>query len=188
MSLDLATAYTRSGLDQTPANDALQTTALNVAIAVVENYLDRKFMYGSSAESFYYTHFRNYYLERYPIESISYVSPSGKFKIHHSLGKVEYPNFVCKDEVRFEYTGGYRVLPADLEEGIWRVFDDTLGGMGIGGGSASSSDISSVTIPDVGTVRYDTSSSSAGGDGATGNGAIDLTTAALIDSYKRIFC
>lgn len=189
MALDLATAYTKCNLEQTPENDVKVTDALNISIAVVENFLDRKFTFDSQAESFYYNRYEDYPLDRYPVENISEILADGnalniKHKIHRETGILKLDHHVFNRELKIVYTGGYRVLPADLEAAVWSTFQRYIGWETNGGGE--SQPIDSVTIQDVGTVRFSSPESAISASNNLQSGALPESAVYLLTPYRRI--
>lgn len=192
MAIDLATAYVRSGITQkTPENNALLTEVLNISLAALENYLDRKFIFDGQAESFYYTHFQDYPLDRYPVENVSAIYADGRplnvrYKVHRTTGILKLDHHVFERELRIVYTGGYRVVPADLEAALWATFQEFLV-MVQGQYATTTGEIDSVTVQDVGTVRF-SNNSSFGTGGSLSNpnsGPIPESAAFLCRPYRR---
>jgi hypothetical protein len=174
MSFDLKSARVRVGLNaEDTTKDPQLIAAINAALAVAQNYTDRNFVWvENETASFYYQASKLYSLKRYPIEQVTEILDSdGQFpdyKVHHMLGRIELKSYNKADELRITYTAGYRVLPADLELALWGIFDATFGsidkamsGEGISDGNAAGyGDISSINIPDVGTVSFASTASS----------------------------
>lgn len=184
MTIDLATAYKRTGLEENEDNDAVLTATINVCLAAIEQYLDRKFLYGAQIDKFYYTKYAKYDLTRYPVEEIRSISPSFEYEVHHNSGVLVLPAHFVTRRLKIEYVGGYRVVPADLEQGFWITFDAVYGGQDPSYLAAGS--ISSITVPDVGTIRY---SSDYAEDQSSGSyGVIPVAAVNLITPYKRYSC
>ena len=174
MSFNIESARVRVGLDASDTSkDAQISGALNSSLAVAENFCDRKFMFKALERAkFYYQTSKLYSLKRYPINAVFQVIDSdGRFpeyKVHHLLGRVELKNYNTSEEVEFDYSAGYEILPADLELALWGIFDATyasidkaMSGEGINSGNAAGyGDISSINIPDVGTVSFASTASS----------------------------
>ena len=173
MSFDLKSARVRVGLNADDASKDPQIIgAIDASLAIAENYTDRHFVWvRDEIASFYYNATNRYSLKRYPIEEVTEILDSdGNFpdyKVHHLLGRIELKNYNRAEELRIKYTAGYRVFPADLELALWGIFDATfssidkaMSGEGISGGSGTGyGDISSITIPDVGTVAFSSTAS-----------------------------
>jgi hypothetical protein len=174
MSFDLKSARVRVGLNaEDTSKDAQLIGAMNAALAIAENYTDRRFIWVKDESAhFYYQSSNIYSLKRYPIEEITEIIDSdGRFpdyKVHHVLGRIELKSYNRADDLKITYTAGYRILPADLELALWGIFDATfasidkaMSGEGISDGSGTGyGDISSITIPDVGTVAFASTASS----------------------------
>jgi len=174
MSFDLKSARVRVGLDaEDTSKDTQLVGAINASLAVAENYCDRYFVWvKDEAASFYYQASKKYSLKRYPIEEVTEIMDSDgnfpEYKVHHLLGRIELKSYNRAEELRIVYTAGYRVFPADLELALWGIFDATfssidkaMSGEGISDGNAAGyGDISSISIPDVGTVSFASTASS----------------------------
>jgi len=174
MSFDLKSARVRVGLkEDDTSKDPQLKSAINAALAVAENYCDRYFVWvDDEVARFYYQASKRYSLKRYPIEEVTEIRDSDgqfpEYRVHHVLGRIELKQFNYADEIMFTYTAGYRVFPADLELALWGIFDATfasidkaMSGEGISGGNAAGyGDISSISIPDVGTVSFASTASS----------------------------
>ena len=174
MSFDLKSARVRVGLkEDDTSKDPQLKSAINAALAVAENYCDRYFVWvDDEVARFYYQASKRYSLKRYPIEEVTEIRDSDgqfpEYRVHHVLGRIELKQFNYADEIMFTYTAGYRVFPADLELALWGIFDATfasidkaMSGEGISGGNAAGyGDISSINIPDVGTVSFASTASS----------------------------
>jgi hypothetical protein len=85
------------------------------------------------------------------------------------------------------YSGGYKVLPLDLEAALWMLFDGAYGVVGGGGGAiVGAGDISSITVPDVGTVRFNEGQAANGSAASAGGGGFFNDPFALLALYRRI--
>ncbi len=183
MTIDLATAYLRTGITVSPTEDIRLMGNINVTLAVVENYLDRKFLYDSEKDIFRHTHGRTLKLRRYPVDAVIKTSVSiGKHQVHYELGTIQLHGQRIIEQVEVEYTGGYKVLPADLEFALWAVFDQfnaqVAGSTGLAAGA-----IESVTVSDVGTVRFAGGATDSGSAG--GVSAIPEMALSLLQPYRR---
>lgn len=194
MAFDLASANVRLGIT---GKDALVTSALNAALAIVENYCDRRFLYKRDTVAFYDAHTRKLLLDRYPIVSINTISGKGSpsqinpstYHVHNWAGMILFHGAPFFDELDIDYNGGYQTLPADLELALWMIFDalwpsfnSTAGATTVGGGA-----INSITVPDVGTIRFDNGSSGANG-GAGAVGLISASAINILQPYRRVAC
>lgn len=187
MAFDLATARTRL---TTSPGDAIIQVGIDTAIAVAERYCDRNFLYKSETARFYYYTGEALHLPRYPIEQVASTTGmnNATYKVHHTSGQLEFAGQVHFEEATVTYAGGYRVLPADLELALWLIFDNVMasldpaaGGASVGGVGA----ITSISVPDVGTIRMDVGGAAA--SAATGGAAFGMIPAysvALLDPYR----
>ena len=190
---DLATAKTRLGITGT-GQDALLQVALDTSMALAERYCDRKFTYAAETVKFMHFAGRTMFLPRYPIEQVlSSTGLPSETKVHHRLGTIEFHGEQFIEDASISYAGGYKVLPDDLELGIWMILDQVWPSVNqTGGGSslaAGGSAITSISVPDVGTLRFDTggqSGSNVGGLSAVG--LIPAISINLLDYYRRRTC
>lgn len=178
----LEEARVRVGLDPADTSqDQVLMATMNASLSFVETYLNRKLLYASQEERYYYTGGHSLQLTRFPVDVILSVErDSGvmidarQFKVNRDAGTLLFKATTYDDEFIVKYTGGYRTLPSDLELVLWEVFDvfwplaQPGGGGGGGSSTVSGGEISAITIPDVGTVRFATSGSSSGGGSASG--------------------
>ena len=174
MSFDLKSARVRVGLEaDDTSKDTQLISAINAALAIAENYTDRYFVWVKDEKArFYYEASKRYSMKRYPIEEVTQVIDSDgnfpEYRTHHLIGRIELKNYNYAQELEITYTAGYRVFPADLELALWGIFDATfasidkaMSGEGINAGNAAGyGDISSISIPDVGTVSFASTASS----------------------------
>jgi hypothetical protein len=188
---DLATANTRLGIT---GQDAQLQAALNISLAMAERYCDRKFMYAAETVKFYHFAGRTMFLPRYPIEQVfSTTGLPSETKVHNRLGTVEFHGEQFIEDASISYAGGYKVLPEDLELALWMIFDQVWPSLNATGGGSSlaagSGAITSISVPDVGTLRFDTGgqSNSAGG-GLSAVGLIPASSINLLDYYRRRTC
>lgn len=196
MTIDLATAYDKTGLTESAENDALLQATMDTTLAILENYLDRKLEYATETDSFYYTHRHSLDLDRYPVETIDSITSEGdavnEYKVKATAGEMLLPRNVISKEVDVTYTGGYETFPADLETAYWLTFLQVYNTTEGGGTTVNVNGISSITIPDVGTIRYDTSSSSSSSSGTSssvpGHAFIPELALAILGAYRRLSC
>jgi hypothetical protein len=186
---DLATAKIRLGIvpGDTTQDTAIQT-ALNTSLELAEKYCDRFFLYAAQRARFYYTRAESYSLTRYPIDQVTSISTSAAHKVHHVAGMIEFPGYVFDEELTIEYTGGYKVLPNDLELALWMLFDKVWSNISGTGGGAPVGGIRSFRVGDI-SLGFDTgaAASSASSQGAFG-GLIDPIAAGILNLYRREGC
>ena len=184
---DLATAKTRLGITGTTQDAQLQV-ALNTSIALAERYCDRKFLYAAETVKFYHFSGAFMFIPRYPIEQI--ISSTGlpsETKVNNRLGMIEFHGHQSFEDASVTYAGGYKVLPDDLELALWGVFNGVWPSIN-GGSSVAAGAIDSITIPDVGTIRYNNSGSSASSSASAGNANVLGAFASVLDTYRRVTC
>lgn len=186
---DLATAKTRLSITDT-TQDALLTVGIDTALAVAERFCDRKFGYAAETVKFYHFYGDTLFLPRYPVESI--VSVTGlptNYKVHNRLGMIDLPGAQSIEEATVSYTGGYKVLPPDLELALWSIFDNLWPSIKSSGTSSlGSSAVASITVPDVGTIRFDNSGAGAGAGGAGANSNLYGAFFSVLETYRRTTC
>ncbi len=185
---DLATAKTRLNITDT-LSDALITTGINTALAVAERFCDRKFSYASETVKFYHFFGDTLFLPRYPVESI--VTSTGlptQYKVHHRLGIIELHSPQEIEEASISYTGGYKVLPDDLELALWGIFDNLWPSVKGGASQVAAGAIDSISIPDVGTIRYNNNAGSGAGSSNANSGGVYGTFFSILETYRRVTC
>lgn len=182
---DLETAKKRLGITGNEQDTQLQA-ALDSSLMVAQRYCDRLFTYGADVIFFYYHEGDTLFLPRYPVEAIIKMRgvPQPYLKVHARTGVIQFANFFTSEEIEIAYSGGYKVLPPDLEMALWGVFDSVWPSMS-GGTTVAAGVIDSVTIPDVGTIRYNNS----GGSSSSANNANVLGPySGILDYYRRTTC
>lgn len=183
---DLATAYIRTGLTQDPANDLLLEASLDATLAAVENYLDRYLLYDVDNIEMLEVHYGALNLRRYPIDVVTSMIPAIPHQVHNGAGMILLKHRTVMDRIEVTYSGGYKILPADLELALWLTFD-ALWALQSGGtgGAVAAGTVESVTISGVGTVRYATGGSSSVDTGLSGTSTIPDTAIGLLRAYRR---
>lgn len=185
MTWDLVTAKAKIGLSPTDTTqDFLLQTSLDTALALAEKYCDRFFLQATESVKFYHTHYDKFQLRRYPIQVVNKVSEAGDFKVHGTVGWLEFDRPVIAEELQIDYVGGYAVLPNDLELALWGIFDNVYANFTASGGATVSGSIKKLAITGVGSVDYDTSSGTTvnltGGFG----GLIPAMGLAILELYR----
>jgi hypothetical protein len=196
---DLATAKTRLGIVGT-----LQDTQLNVAIGaalnIAEKYCDRFFMEQDEVEDVVPHMGHALQLSRYPLTSIANINLAhsagnvGTYHMNKGAGIVYLDGGRYSHEVTVSYKGGYDVLPADLELALWAIFDAVWSrtpgaGAAVGAATTATGSVDSITVPDVGTIKFSAGGSAAGaGAGGGAGGYITDLVASLLEPYRRRVC
>jgi hypothetical protein len=181
---DLATAKARLNITTT-TQDAEVQMILDAALAYAEGICDRQFLYAAQQARFYYVQGSTLQVRRYPIDQVMNISLDVDHKVHRTAGRFEFPGWLHSQEVTIDFTGGYKVLPADLELALWMVFDslwaDHSGGAG---GGLTAGAVESVTLSQVGTVRFATGASAQ--VDASAMGGIPPKAVSILDRYRRV--
>jgi hypothetical protein len=198
MAFDLSSARVRLGLAVSDVSkDEEIKLSLNVVLAAAENYCDRKFLQETEVAYYYEFSGKHILTKRYPITKvfeIRYDDAQKVFvplidkglKVQHNIGKIILPHHLCNDpEVQVYFEGGYKILPPDLELALWGMFDATYATLNKS--SSLPTGVSSISIPDVGTISF------GGGSGNTAGGAAAHTElfgpyAMLLDVYRNKSC
>lgn len=180
----LPLARTRQGLaDTDTTHDASINLCLSLALAVVETYLDRKLGYLEDDKHIVYAGNYDALVRRYPIESVkSITNHSGAIRFDARRGLVYVG--ACAQDMEIVYTGGYKLadLPQELLFVIWKLFDDHAGDFGLPVAKISAGGtIQSITVPDVGQIRYSDAGSSAAGDA---QGLLSAMMRGVLDRFR----
>lgn len=174
------------------SKDAQLTLDFNTAVALAENYCDRKFEYKEDAlEYFTYDSDKTISLERYPVAAITSVTTfdnqivTPPIRFDRKSGVVYLCGYANDEELTIEYSGGYQVFPPDLLQAFLFIFDGVYKGNSgsSGGGGMPTGDIKAISVPDVGRVEFATDSSGSGEAGAWG--LIPDTATAILSTYRR---
>ena len=192
---DLATAKVRLGT--TTLGDLDIQRALDQSLAYAEAVMDRKLTKQAMTEYFYPDKaVHTLSLSAYPVDRTVQIKVNDqpfKGKIDAQRGLIHFEGLHYSHEIKVEYTGGFNPFPADMEGALWSVFDSVAGAMAGGGSVSGGGDIESISIPDVGTIRFSQGDSGSGG-AAGGAGGIDPLGAyfpfltAIADRYRRVSC
>lgn len=198
MAYDLAAAYLRTGIPTSPDADVLLQGELDVALAIVEQYLDRLLLFASGEVEVLMVHQPSIQVTRFPIADVASISnaPStavgppvgspinhGVYEIHNDAGLILFTHPIVSRRVVVEYSGGYQDLPADLLLALWAVFDAVHAvndPAGAGSGGLQAGAVESVTLTGVGTVRF------ASGASAAAAVASDPDANSLIPAWARL--
>jgi hypothetical protein len=191
LGITLDSLRTRAGVLATDASkDAEIDIAFLAALDMMEVFLDRKLRFGTYTERL--THFFGAVasLSAYPIaqdkltkEPVVAVTPRHNiFHVETETGLVRFDCYVREHQVEVVYDGGYEVLPSTLALALLLIFDAVWSSFA--GGAIATGVVSRVTVPDVGTISYDTGAASAGA-GSSGDGLIPPTAASMLQPYRR---
>ena len=197
MAWDISGAKVFLGLPAAvnPALDPQIQVGLDTALALAETYCNRLFSYAAETAAFTHPGSGVLQLARYPLEQVSNVSnDSGtisnkNYHVIYGAGQIVFDGARGGHTVTVTYAGGYKVLPPDLLLALWGIFGQVYGSMNAAGGGAPTGQVvQSITVPDVGTVRYESSGSSTGGAGGGAVGMIPATSVSLLNLYRLMVC
>lgn len=184
----------RIGLDPADASrDADITAASNLALSMMANYCDRYFdQVVGDEESFTHLRAETAALKRYPIVEVTAIEDQDAraitttYHLGRYTGTIHFDGHVRFHEMKVTFTGGYAEgeFPDDLLYAYYQIFDQQMEAID-SGTSPSAANISSVTVADVGTVRYNADSIPTP---EMGGGFLPPTARSILDYYKRYQC
>lgn len=186
MTFDLTAARARVGLQPNDTTkDAALSASLAAALGLAERYCDRKFARQFEVAELVHFVGNEAHIDRYPIVAVISVQSDGQaitaFQVNKSAGRILFTSSLASLLLEVEYEGGYEVFPDDLEYALWLIFDSVW--PSISGNAPAQSPISRITVPDVGSISFDTVAPSSG-VGA----AISEAAEAVLDLYRRSTC
>jgi hypothetical protein len=178
----------RVGLTDTDAGkDAEIDLAFATAVDILEVYLDRKLRLGSYVENKIHFFGTAISLAAYPLAidpttsaPMVALSPSKGFHADPGTGFIHLDGYTWEHKIEVRYDGGYDTLPPMLMIAFLAVFDSAWGTM-FEGGVTGAGVVSRITVPDVGTISYDTGVSG----GASDAGLIPAGVVSMIQPYRR---
>ena len=178
MAWDLATAklYLGANDPDTPEGDLVIQQVLDETLASIQEALGRDLLLDRVVERYTFVDSQTLLMHRFPIKVVhtitmtSNASPwPNNVEVHRRTGWIRSNQFPGQREVVVDYEGGYEKLPVELERAMWSAFltlhadtNPTTGAPPAGAGTtvvAGSGEVSSVTLADFGTIRYDVGSS-----------------------------
>jgi hypothetical protein len=187
MRFDLETAKARLGITNTDS-DALILATQDMVVEIAERYCDRKFTFRREIVKFYHFTGDTLFLPRYPVREVfSWSGLPELHKIHHRMGTIELHRDTFIEEAQLDYAGGYQDYPGDLLLALWGMFDVVWPSVR-GQASVSSGEIESVTIPDVGTVRFATGNSGGSSGSNSGDRGVYGPFVSVLEFYRRLTC
>jgi hypothetical protein len=181
----------RAGLlPEDATKDAEIDAAFLVAVDALEMYLDRKLRFGTYTVVL--THFFGAVdsLRAYPIaqdkltkEPVVAVDVQHiPFHVETETGLIRFDSYIRVHKLEIVYDGGYEVLPPTLALALLFTFSEVWANMT--SGAVAAGVVSRLTVPDVGTISYDTGSASAGA-GLADSGLIPSVAASMLQPYRR---
>lgn len=181
----------RVGLEADDTSKDTEITAVkDTSFALMGNYCDRLFpLLETAVEKFTHYTGESIPLKRYPINTIaSIVDQDGNtttlYHFDSETGTIHLDFAGAFHQGTVTFSGGYDEdeLPSDLLMAFYSVFDQEWE-ISIGGTVSASGQISSVTVQDVGTVRYTTES----GDVSSGD-FLPPRAKSILSNYMRWQC
>ena len=193
MSLCWTVEDIRNLLDIDPGvSDELINQAMAITVSTIERYCNRKFgRRVDYVETVYKQNGNGWQFHLWPITTKVYVDgePVTNVKVDNQTGIVWFDQYKHSDMVDVLYTGGYDGCewPADL---LAVLFGSIKNAWDMVNGEVShTSSISRVTIPDVGTISYDNStSSSISHGGILIGGIVPQNWQSVLDFYRLHEC
>jgi len=182
----------RIGLESDDTSrDAEIEVVKGTSFALMGNYCDRTFPLGIDVvEQFTHKVGLALALKRYPVDTVTSIldQDDKEFTDYHiepDTGIVHLDFRCAFHQVFVTFTGGYDEdeLPADLLMAFYAVFDQEWA-IYEGGAVSSSGEISSISVVDVGTIRYDTNAADTSGEGDY----LPDRAKSLLMSYMRQKC
>lgn len=190
MAYDIETARVRVGLQATDSSqDVTITAAMDAALGYAEKYCDREFMREADVEA-EFIHFdaAELQLRRFPVAAVASVDDGTRaiadYHLNAKGGRIVFDSRVRSHVLKVKYTGGYEILPADLEMALWRLFDNAWSAFtaSAAGGQVAGGAIKAIRSNGA-SIEYDTSAASSGGSDIG-----DPLTVAILDLYAVQAC
>jgi len=171
--------------DSDATKDVLIQGALDAALDLVENYLDRKLEYKEETEHYYDVSQHTLLAKRYPIESVK-SSTTVLAQIDLLKGIFHFGGGERVHEVTVVYTGGFKMFPSSLLLALWSVFDTVWADFGAAGSASASTSggppVKSLKLGELGiSFGTDSSASSSGSSGDF----FSPVSIALLSPYRR---
>ena len=179
------------GIEDAPDVDKKIEAAMSVTVAAIERYCNRKFEHRQDfKELAYRANGNGWQVHLWPITSKVYVEGDPvDFTIDNEAGVIWFEQYKHTETVELQFSGGYQECdwPADLYTvllgSIKNAWDMVSGEV------VNTSAISRVTIPDVGTVSFDNSSSgSINHGGILIGGIVPSSWQSTLDFYRLHEC
>lgn len=189
-TLAQAKIYLGSDDPDTPAGDLVIQQVLDETLASLENLLGRKLLLNRETVRFLHVSGTKLLLPRFPIKQIHSISGGATLPgtgwptdldVQYSVGWIGSGTFPGQRSIEVDYEGGYEALPMDLERDMWSAFltlyndTDPLTAAPPKAGEATvvagTGDVSSITVADFGTVKYDVGATVAAADSAASGSA-----------------
>ena len=124
-----------------------------------------------------------------PISGKAVKMYSGGHWADSQTGIVWWSSYTRKMPLFFQYEGGY--MPDEYPADLLMVLMNTVGNswsMAAGGSTVEAGAISKMTVPDVGTIHYNTGGSDSGSGGGGALGPISGADSMILDLYRLHEC
>ena len=163
---------------------------LDATHEIMVGYLCREYRYGSYTDELTNINTNGIaFLNAYPVETSSPIFINGatfQGTVNDQMGEIYLEGEgVNRKKILIDYSAGYQVIPADLALALWSIADSlALSASQAGMGSTQSLD--SITVPDVGTIRF--SSQDFPAPGTTGSSQFGPLFEFILNKYRRVIC
>ena len=162
MTWDLATAKKWLEIESTDTSQDLEIlSTMSTALMMAENFIGKGILEQQRTEYLSSSDTANrFYLKTTPLKSVDAIADQdGKaiteFSVRKGIGMLILKQPLQPDsEIEVTYTAGYNTMPDGIEHALWGIFDVLKHETGAG----ELDDLSSITLPDVGTISYNTQS------------------------------
>jgi len=187
MLIPIETLRVRAGLDSTDGTmDTDIVMQYEFALAILENYCDRKFELMAEVENF--THVAGYSLQlvRYPVTAIASVQNEMSYDVPNHVdakaGIVQFDGYMKGHVITVDYTGGYNetTCPKDLQLVVLALFDYLWASKNAGSNPDATGPMKQAKIGDL-SISFDTGSSEVSGT----DNYVTTSMAHILGNYKR---
>jgi hypothetical protein len=195
---EAAAIRTRLGLAAT-VTDAQIDAAADYAKALLAAYMGRPLALGTYKARFHGAVLPTLLLPVYPVQKLNALAIGGRvqdvadWEVHGLAGltarkgTLDRFSWNTPELIEVEYDAGYDPIPDDLLMVFYALVNTHLqGGASVGGGGLAAGAIESVTIPDVGTIRYATGASAAAKDTTGGAFAPLADWMVVLERYNPV--
>jgi hypothetical protein len=191
MAFDLETARVRVGLSSSDTSqDEMLKVAMNAALGEAQRYCNRTFFFAHETVEFIHFNTITAQLSRYPLQRIFSIKSEGvpidssQYHVHHNDGRIVFDRYHVAHSLTVEYEGGYKQLPGELEVALWMLFDTMWASLDSSAAKSDVGAIKTISVPDVGSITYATSSASA----STDSEAMSPLTRSILDLFRLLVC
>ena len=177
---------------EVPDHDDQVLAAMKIVMGFLERYCNRLFEWRDNHQELQVpVKGKGWQLHLWPVSGDLYIGETkNEYLVDNERGIVWFPNYNYTNFHMLQYSGGYKSdeWPADLLYVLYNAIK-VQWELTSSGGSASSQDISRITIPDVGTITYANNSGSSSSIGLGADfGPISQADQILLDLYRLHEC